>query len=58
MNSRDVIPLFIIMLKETHAIVRFGGSLCNCIPNTESWQVDFEKAEHSNLFSIDIYFIL
>jgi len=51
MNSRDVIPLSIIMLKETHAGIHFCESyirqLNNCIPNPEPRQVDFEKTELS-----------
>jgi len=58
MSSRNVIPLSIIMLKGAHAIVHFRVSLSNCIPNLESWQVDFEKTENSQLFSIDICFTL
>ena len=58
MSSRNVIPLSIIMLKGAHAIVHFRVSLSNCIPNLESWQVDFEKTEYSELFSIDICFTL
>ncbi len=62
MNNRNIILLYIIMLKETHAKVRFcrnpSGSRDNCILNPESRQAEFEKAEQSEQFSIDIYFIL
>ena len=62
MNSRNVIPLSIVMLKETHAKTDFCEinlrQSSNCIPNPEPRQVDSEKTERSELFSIDIYFIL
>jgi hypothetical protein len=50
------------MLKEIHAKYTFAeiisGSRSNCIPNPETRQVDFEEAQQSKLFSIDICFLL